>query len=272
MDARRGAPSRVVASTSRGGKNGTCHLQDTSSQELAGATWSGPSSCEGLAAPPIEACYRQNKSRSPTSMQSQGRSLESSPNACQHRCALVHGCMHFSWWQDGGCQLQDSSAREVAGALRSGPATCAGKEAPPPPPTNYIYKHIGLCMTGWLSTFQVHNIDHCSKACRDVVSCGFFAYEYSKRQCLLSKRRKGQGHGLGKRRKVLAEAKHGVPGLMSALKVWPSQPFKGLKSEGSLHVTSRPEGSWNAGPPAKSSAPRPTSSGSRKGWHLDPVT
>ena len=36
---------------------------------------------------------------------------------------------------------------------------------------------------------------------------------------------------------MLAEAKHVVPGLVSAPKVWLSQPFKALNMEGSLHVT-----------------------------------
>jgi len=71
-------------------------------------------------------------------MKGQRRSVETSARGCQARCAKVSGCAHFSWWRDGGCHLQDSTAsRAAAGTVTAGPPTCdtsVPKPAPRPAP------------------------------------------------------------------------------------------------------------------------------------------
>ncbi|CAE7665191.1 unnamed protein product [Symbiodinium sp. CCMP2456] len=44
---------------------------------------------------------------------------------CQHRCAGVTGCRHFSFWPDGGCHFQDGSAYLTPDpGVVSGPPIC----------------------------------------------------------------------------------------------------------------------------------------------------
>jgi len=87
-------------------------------------------------------CYEYGtKYTNPLDMKGQKRSVETSARGCQARCAKVSGCAHFSWWRDGGCVLQDSTARRVAvGTVTAGPPTCdtsptqAPTQAPTQPP------------------------------------------------------------------------------------------------------------------------------------------
>jgi len=86
-------------------------------------------------------CYEYDAKYIPLYMKGQGRSVETSARGCQARCAKVSGCAHFSWWRDGGCVLQDSTARRVAvGTVTAGPPTCdtsptqAPTQAPTQPP------------------------------------------------------------------------------------------------------------------------------------------
>ena len=58
-------------------------------------------------------------------MPGQDRSKEASASACQTRCQQTEGCGFFSWWGDGGCHLQSSSAVAIsAPGVTSGPKSC----------------------------------------------------------------------------------------------------------------------------------------------------
>merc|ERR1719291_328259 len=68
-------------------------------------------------APPYtRPCFKAGAWYDPVDMPGQGRTVEASAVLCQQRCASVEGCAHFSFWEDGGCHLQDAvtSLQEVA--------------------------------------------------------------------------------------------------------------------------------------------------------------
>ena len=61
-------------------------------------------------------------------MSGEDRTVTDSASACQDRCLNTDGCSYFSWWDDGGCHLQDSSAELTSGAganVHYGPKSCA---------------------------------------------------------------------------------------------------------------------------------------------------
>ena len=51
----------------------------------------------------------------PLDMAGQKRTVTDSAGACQDRCLNTEGCSYFSWWADGGCHIQDSSAKLISG-------------------------------------------------------------------------------------------------------------------------------------------------------------
>lgn len=59
-------------------------------------------------------------------MLGQDKMVLQSPYLCQARCRKTAGCVHFSWWGDGGCHLQDQSAVKRQGSWDAvgGPPTC----------------------------------------------------------------------------------------------------------------------------------------------------
>merc|ERR1711990_958735 len=75
-------------------------------------------------------CFRPDtKYINPLDMPGQGRTSEVDAVACQHRCAKVRGCAHFSFWADGGCHLQPHGAVSIPSPLPfdaklSGPPVC----------------------------------------------------------------------------------------------------------------------------------------------------
>lgn len=76
---------------------------------------------------PAPLCGQVNFKRTPIDgVSGQGRSVESSWQECQERCASVAGCSYFSYWPNGGCHLQSASATLVAHTgITTGPAACA---------------------------------------------------------------------------------------------------------------------------------------------------
>lgn len=79
---------------------------------------------------PEPSCFQSGYRYMPLDMRGHGRTEESTAEQCQARCAATFGCAYFSYWADGGCHLQDSSAvPEEWAAATSGPATC-GQESP----------------------------------------------------------------------------------------------------------------------------------------------
>eukprot|EP00439_Symbiodinium_sp_Y106_P056828 s2691_g8.t1 len=55
-------------------------------------------------------CWKRNYKWTPDSMPGTGQESEPTAADCQQRCKSVAGCTHFSWWTNGRCFLQDSSA------------------------------------------------------------------------------------------------------------------------------------------------------------------
>mmetsp|Transcript_51805 Transcript_51805/g.150469 ORF Transcript_51805/g.150469 Transcript_51805/m.150469 type:complete len:483 (+) Transcript_51805:3-1451(+) len=126
--------------------DGGCHLQDSGAElvQQSPGTLAGPprwpAHCRGD--PPLEAaaanqtsqrdmdaCFFVNGAKyEPLSMPGEGRSTEDDAEACQRRCAGVAGCAHFSFWDDGGCHLQDAGA----GLVRLPLGTLAGPPRWPP--------------------------------------------------------------------------------------------------------------------------------------------
>lgn len=72
-----------------------------------------------------EDCTQPDVQWDPLNMLGQTRHQEESAQACQKRCQATKQCAHFTWWSDGGCHLQDASARskKVDGVI-SGPPAC----------------------------------------------------------------------------------------------------------------------------------------------------
>ena len=61
----------------------------------------------------------------PLDMPGEGRSVEDSARDCQTRCLNTYRCGYFSWWEDGGCHLHDSSAVAISNpGVRAGPKSC----------------------------------------------------------------------------------------------------------------------------------------------------
>lgn len=119
-------------------KDGGCFLQakGTMTQEDTEATY-GPGVCEGPASgvsslfpasAPKDFCLTPGYKWMPLNMQGTDRTEEPTKEACQARCARTDNCMHFTYWRDRGCHLQDAWVqREHDREALSGPASC---EAP----------------------------------------------------------------------------------------------------------------------------------------------
>ena len=66
---------------------------------------------------------------SPHKMDGTEQTLESSSQSCQTRCQRVSGCVHFTFWPNGGCLLTDSSSMLQAAPYKysetvTGPKSC----------------------------------------------------------------------------------------------------------------------------------------------------
>lgn len=72
-----------------------------------------------------EDCFKKGSSWWPLDMSGEGRSV-TDLHGCQKRCAMTPGCVHFSWWPDGGCHLQDGNAQRTTKNWdpTSGPRSC----------------------------------------------------------------------------------------------------------------------------------------------------
>jgi len=71
-------------------------------------------------------CYIRGANYWPLDMPGGGGRTHTDLAECQARCAKTPGCAHFSWWNDGGCHLQDGNAQLNANqpAATSGPRSC----------------------------------------------------------------------------------------------------------------------------------------------------
>lgn len=88
----------------------------------------------------VAGCFSAGIYWSPANMDGQSRSAELSASRCQARCAATQGCAHFSYWPDGGCNLQGLVASSNQAPAKfsdviSGPALCATRIDSTPPPS-----------------------------------------------------------------------------------------------------------------------------------------
>merc|ERR1712088_506709 len=89
--------------------SGNCWLKSKKVTPLTSAPGliSGPKTCAN--------CIEVDGKYMPLDMPGQKRTVTDSASACQDRCLNTEGCSYFSWWNDGGCHLQDSSAKLTSG-------------------------------------------------------------------------------------------------------------------------------------------------------------
>jgi len=105
-------------------------------------------------------CYKKAMKWEPLNMAGQGRTSVSRVEQCMSRCASVQGCAHFSWWTNGGCHLQDSTAiSEMDGNAYSGPPSCAEAVS------DQHFAFVELNMSAALTTGVLRNAE--SKLCFD---------------------------------------------------------------------------------------------------------
>lgn len=73
----------------------------------------------------IKGCFEDNFIYQPLDMPGTVRTEEGGPSACYERCASTRGCAHFTYFNDGGCHLQDKSATKSGrSSATSGPNKC----------------------------------------------------------------------------------------------------------------------------------------------------
>ncbi|CAE7306580.1 unnamed protein product [Symbiodinium sp. KB8] len=75
---------------------------------------------------PIADCFEKDQQWDPLNMPGQERSALDSASQCQMRCKSTASCAHFTFYDDGGCHLQDARAKKKRqGGVQSGPPKCA---------------------------------------------------------------------------------------------------------------------------------------------------
>merc|ERR1712038_1718967 len=91
-------------------ENKGCHIQDAKANRMGGpgSAMSGPVDCKAG-----NFCFRNGLKYEPLDMHFQKRSETINAPDCQMRCANTAGCTSFAWYPDGGCHIQDGSARRV---------------------------------------------------------------------------------------------------------------------------------------------------------------
>eukprot|EP00931_Biecheleriopsis_adriatica_P120472 TRINITY_DN955_c1_g1_i1.p1 TRINITY_DN955_c1_g1~~TRINITY_DN955_c1_g1_i1.p1 ORF type:complete len:348 (+),score=67.62 TRINITY_DN955_c1_g1_i1:76-1044(+) len=109
------------------------------------------------------------------------RSVESSAEKCQARCASQDGCAHFTFWPDGGCLLTgNTSMPQLAGAnyldVIFGPRTCAdvatfAKYVPDgmTPGTSY-------CSVAPIADGSSPGSDACARNCDSHSTCKYYSF------------------------------------------------------------------------------------------------
>lgn len=70
-------------------------------------------------------CFVKDTKFHPANMAGTRRTPVDSAEECQQLCSDTKGCVHFSYWPNGGCHMQDQSAKmRRAPGVVSGPAEC----------------------------------------------------------------------------------------------------------------------------------------------------
>jgi len=98
-------------------------------------------------------CFEHDTYYAPVNMNGQDKTKETDISACQTRCANTNGCAHFSFWPDGGCHLQDSSATLTTDQLYGGIAGPPACSTPAPTfartYTDCVVVSSDVCPSGW---------------------------------------------------------------------------------------------------------------------------
>lgn len=74
-------------------------------------------------------CFVEHRKYEPLNMPGQPRTHEENAEACHNRCRGIPDCASFSFWPDGGCHVQDSTAKiEVSDGITAGPRECIARQ------------------------------------------------------------------------------------------------------------------------------------------------
>mmetsp|Transcript_36587 Transcript_36587/g.104614 ORF Transcript_36587/g.104614 Transcript_36587/m.104614 type:complete len:694 (-) Transcript_36587:270-2351(-) len=136
-------------------------------------------------------CFRAGAWYDPVNMAGQVRTVEPSAVMCQERCAAVEGCAHFSFWEDGGCHLQDQSAavQEVASwatidggflgqlGLKESRAAWAGPRECGPSLAKFSFLDSGHWEASVASVDGEATCDECAQQCLLTHGCRAFSTE-----------------------------------------------------------------------------------------------
>jgi len=79
--------------------------------------------------PTLSDCAERSVRYEPVDMVYQGRTRESSYEACRQRCINTINCAYFAYWPDGGCHITDIEAHKVVAEnydVIAGPKDCSG--------------------------------------------------------------------------------------------------------------------------------------------------
>lgn len=89
--------------------------------------WEGTTDLDAseVEADPETECFVADVKFHPANMEGTRRTHLNSAEECQALCANTEGCAHFSYWTNGGCHMQDSSATmRRAFNVIAGPPSC----------------------------------------------------------------------------------------------------------------------------------------------------
>merc|ERR1719221_1485335 len=121
-------------------------------------------------------CYSTDMTYLPANMKGHGRSVEASAKACQERCAATLNCSYFSFWPDGGCHLQNSSATLVPGEqATSGPSVCPAGTEPNDNIESCWQLNVRYTPTGQNRSVE-NNTQGCHMRCATTPGCFTFSY------------------------------------------------------------------------------------------------
>lgn len=116
-------------------------------------------------------CHQVGWKRTPVDgVSGEGRTVETSWQNCQARCARVPGCVYFSMWRDGGCHLQGPAAvLEAASGVTTGPKHCSADPDFCAPYPNALGQ--AGCHNLLSPTVQNLDVQTCKDLCRANPSC-----------------------------------------------------------------------------------------------------
>jgi len=123
-------------------------------------------------------CYESNRKYSPIDMRGEGRTFQTSAAECQRHCDSVTGCEHFSFWNDGGCHLQDSaSSAQAAGGVTAGPPNCQGENWVKVASSGWCYRHDQWSANAVAESTHAGSLTACKNFCLSKEWCKYVTFE-----------------------------------------------------------------------------------------------